>query len=133
MKKLMAEIAAVVSLVASVACVTVANAGALLDHVLATKSPNVATSVGWPPASFINDKGDLDLMWKSPRASRNTWRGRAPIPWSETLFAMRPPWLCRPAHAHLFSWRPSDHLLRRHEAYFAGLEAALNTVRPGPA
>ncbi|MER9707566.1 transporter substrate-binding domain-containing protein [Mesorhizobium sp. M0204] len=61
MNKPMTMIAAAASV--AVACLnfsSTANAGAVLDHVLATKTLTVATSVGWPPTSFINDKGELD-------------------------------------------------------------------------
>ncbi|AGS24469.1 transporter substrate-binding domain-containing protein [Rhizobium etli] len=46
--------------VVSVAFSIPAQAGEVLDRVLASKTLTVATSVGWPPASFVNDKGELD-------------------------------------------------------------------------
>ncbi|TIL55440.1 MAG: transporter substrate-binding domain-containing protein [Mesorhizobium sp.] len=61
MIKPMTIIAAAASV--AVACLTfssAAHAGAVLDRVLATKTLTVATSIGWPPSSFMNDKGELD-------------------------------------------------------------------------
>ncbi|AUX78959.1 transporter substrate-binding domain-containing protein [Sinorhizobium fredii] len=37
-----------------------AHAGGVLDRVLATKTLTVATAANFPPASFVNDKGQLD-------------------------------------------------------------------------
>lgn len=61
MKKLITPIAVAASLaVASVASSGKASAGAVLDRVIATKTLTVATSPNWPPASFLNDKHELD-------------------------------------------------------------------------
>lgn len=61
MNKLMTMIGTAASLaVAAVVLSAKANAGAVLDHVLATKALTVATSASWPPASFLNDKQELD-------------------------------------------------------------------------
>ncbi|BCM17674.1 transporter substrate-binding domain-containing protein [Mesorhizobium sp. J8] len=61
MNKLSMVITAAASLaVISVVSTSAASAGAVLDKVLGTKTLTVATSVGWPPASFVNDKGELD-------------------------------------------------------------------------
>ncbi|WP_072382204.1 transporter substrate-binding domain-containing protein, partial [Rhizobium tibeticum] len=61
MNKIMTAIAAATSFAAaSVAFSLSAHAGEVLDRVLAKKKLTVATSVGWPPASFVNDKGELD-------------------------------------------------------------------------
>ncbi|AGS24468.1 transporter substrate-binding domain-containing protein [Rhizobium etli] len=46
--------------VMSVAFSMPAHAGEVLDRVLSSKTLTVATSVGWPPASFVDDKGELD-------------------------------------------------------------------------
>lgn len=61
MKRIMTRFAAAAAVtVVSLAFSVIAQAGEVLDRVLATKTLNVATSVGWPPASFVNDKGELD-------------------------------------------------------------------------
>ncbi|RWK11049.1 transporter substrate-binding domain-containing protein [Mesorhizobium sp.] len=53
--------AAVASLaVASIALSTAANAGAVLDRVLATKTLTAAVATDWPKQSFLNDNHELD-------------------------------------------------------------------------
>ena len=37
-----------------------AQAGAVLDSIMAKKSIMVATDANWPPQSFINDKNEMD-------------------------------------------------------------------------
>ncbi|RWK11054.1 transporter substrate-binding domain-containing protein [Mesorhizobium sp.] len=46
--------------VASMALSTKANAGAVLDRVLATKTLTAAVGTDWEMESFVNDKGELD-------------------------------------------------------------------------
>ncbi|MER8912182.1 transporter substrate-binding domain-containing protein [Mesorhizobium sp. M0854] len=61
MNKLMTMIAAAASLaVGSVGSSPEANAGAVLDHVLATKTLRVAVGTDWGMISFLNDKHELD-------------------------------------------------------------------------
>ncbi|SFQ24962.1 amino acid ABC transporter substrate-binding protein, PAAT family [Bradyrhizobium sp. Ghvi] len=59
MNRLARMLPVAVSLAAALAALP-ANAGAVLDRVLATKTLKVAAGVDWPPASFMNDKGQLD-------------------------------------------------------------------------
>ncbi|WP_192178222.1 transporter substrate-binding domain-containing protein [Mesorhizobium amorphae] len=58
MKKLFTTIAVAASL--AVAFTAKANAGAILDHVLATKTLTAAVGTDWGKASFLNDKHELD-------------------------------------------------------------------------
>jgi len=37
-----------------------AQAGEVLDSIMAKKSIKVATDANWPPQSFINDKNEMD-------------------------------------------------------------------------
>ncbi|MBB6305582.1 MULTISPECIES: transporter substrate-binding domain-containing protein [Rhizobium] len=61
MNRFLARLAATAAVaLLSLACSVSAHAGEVLDRVLAKKTLTVATSVGWPPASFVNDKGELD-------------------------------------------------------------------------
>ncbi|MER9350505.1 transporter substrate-binding domain-containing protein [Mesorhizobium sp. M0227] len=61
MNKLVTTIAVAASLVvASVACSATANAGAVLDKVLNTKTLTVAVGTDWGKMSFLNDKHELD-------------------------------------------------------------------------
>ncbi|MBB4233365.1 polar amino acid transport system substrate-binding protein [Rhizobium mongolense] len=46
--------------VASVAFSLSASAGEILDHVLKTKTLRAAVGTDWAPASFVNEKGQLD-------------------------------------------------------------------------
>lgn len=53
------------SVAALAACIALsavipAQAGAVLDHVLQTKTLTVATDANWPPQSFMNSKNQLD-------------------------------------------------------------------------
>lgn len=60
MNKLMTMLAAAASLaVASVACSATANAGAVLDKVLETKTLTVAVGTDWGVMSSLNDKREL--------------------------------------------------------------------------
>ncbi|MES0151907.1 transporter substrate-binding domain-containing protein [Mesorhizobium sp. M0012] len=61
MNQFMKMLAAAASLaVACVASATTADAGAVLDRVLATKTLTVAAGTDWAPMSFLNDKHELD-------------------------------------------------------------------------
>ncbi|AUX78969.1 transporter substrate-binding domain-containing protein [Sinorhizobium fredii] len=58
MNRLLRRLTTTASIV--LACSGSAHAGEVLDRVLAKEALTVATSADWPPASFINDKGQLD-------------------------------------------------------------------------
>lgn len=62
MNKLITRLAAAAAslAVASVASSGHANAGAVLDHVLATKTLTVAVGTDWGPVSHLNEKHELD-------------------------------------------------------------------------
>ncbi|RWB36196.1 MAG: transporter substrate-binding domain-containing protein [Mesorhizobium sp.] len=61
MNRLMTMIGAAASLaVASVACSATANAGAVLDKVLATKRLTVAVGTDWGPLAHLNEQHELD-------------------------------------------------------------------------
>lgn len=61
MNKLTTMMAAAGSLaIALVSSSTTANAGAVLDHVLATKTLTVAVGTDWGTISFLNSKNELD-------------------------------------------------------------------------
>ncbi|TFV37339.1 transporter substrate-binding domain-containing protein [Bradyrhizobium niftali] len=59
MTKLNRMVAAAVALAVTLVAST-ANAGAVLDRVLAAKTLKVAVGADWPPMSFLNDKHELD-------------------------------------------------------------------------
>lgn len=59
MRKLMMLVAASLTVVSTVLS-TAANAGQVLDHVLATKTLTVAVGTDWGKMSFLNDKQELD-------------------------------------------------------------------------
>ncbi|ANW03048.1 transporter substrate-binding domain-containing protein [Bradyrhizobium icense] len=56
----MNRLVGVLTVAVSLTAASTANAGAVLDRVLGTKTLKVAAGVDWPPASFMNDKGQLD-------------------------------------------------------------------------
>lgn len=56
----LARMAAVATSLAVVLAAIPANAGAVLDRVLAAKTLKVATDANWAPQSFMNDKNELD-------------------------------------------------------------------------
>ncbi|MGX9181627.1 transporter substrate-binding domain-containing protein, partial [Mesorhizobium sp. BHbdii] len=61
MNKLVTMMAAAASIaIGSVASATTANAGGVLDKVLATKTLKVAAGTDWGKMSFLNDKRELD-------------------------------------------------------------------------
>jgi len=61
MNRLMKMAAAAASIaIASVAMISKADAGAVLDHVLETKTLTVAVGPDWGKNSFLNDKHELD-------------------------------------------------------------------------
>ncbi|NLS00364.1 transporter substrate-binding domain-containing protein [Rhizobium sp. P38BS-XIX] len=56
----LARMAAVAASLAVVLAAIPANAGAVLDRVMAAKTLKVATDANWAPQSFMNDKNELD-------------------------------------------------------------------------
>ncbi|AGS24462.1 transporter substrate-binding domain-containing protein [Rhizobium etli] len=60
MNKLSTAIAAIASFAVVTVFSTSACAGDTLDHVLKTKTLKAAVATDWAPASFVNDKGQLD-------------------------------------------------------------------------
>ena len=47
-------------LIAGLLSVNSANAGAVLDKIMSSKTIKIATDANWPPQSFINDDNKMD-------------------------------------------------------------------------
>ncbi|WP_026617335.1 transporter substrate-binding domain-containing protein [Ensifer aridi] len=60
MNRIMTAISTASFAVASVAFSLSASAGEILDHVIKTKTLRAAVGTDWAPASFVNEKGELD-------------------------------------------------------------------------